>query len=50
VNVVPEPEDKTVIISARITPDQQYQWDVFMQFLYDVAAAPQYLNLNLRVG
>lgn len=49
-SVVPEPEDKSIVISARITPEQQYEWDLFVLFINEVACQPQYLNLNLRVG
>jgi hypothetical protein len=47
---VPEPEEKSVTISARLLPEQQYAWDLFVLFLNEVAVQPQYLDLNLRVG
>lgn len=49
-NVVPEPEEKSIVISARLLPEQQYDWDLFVLFLNEVAVQPQYLDLNLRVG
>jgi len=40
--------EKTLIVTGTITPEQQYEWDIFVEFMKDVAV--RYVTLNIRIG
>lgn len=42
--------EKTVTIQARITEDQIYAWDLFVEHLRELPVQPQWISLNARVS